>query len=378
VTGVDAWVRTENRDDGMVVRAGGRWELAALAKLDATLRRLAPPPQPQRVEIDLSALEHLDTAGAWLVHRTQKTLTASGIAVEIAGASPAHAAILERVAESDVAQDMARPEPHPVVEMIERTGRVAIAQMRDALGYLEFIGRIVATAAVMVVRPGRIRVTSLVSHLERVGLNAMPIVGLLSFLIGMVISFQGFFFNDTAATEIYTINLLGVSVLRELGILLTAIIVAGRSGSAFAAEIGTMQVNEEVDAIRTIGLDPVEILVMPRVAALFIALPLLTVYADVMGLLGGMAMAVLVLDISVSQFVETLRNAVPVWAFFVGLIKAPFFGALIGLVGCREGLKVTGSAESVGIQTTRAVVVSIFLVIVTDAVFSIFFSIVRV
>jgi phospholipid/cholesterol/gamma-HCH transport system permease protein len=273
---------------------------------------------------------------------------------------------------------MARPEPHPVIAMLDHTGRVAVAQIRDALGYHEFIGRIVARAVVLVLRPGRIRMTSLVSHLERVGMNAMPIVGLLSFLVGMVIAFQGADQLRRFGAEIFTVNLLGISVMRELGILLTAIIVAGRSGSAFAAEIGTMQVNEEIDAIRTIGLDPVELLVLPRVTALMIALPLLTVYADVMGLLGGLAMAVVVLDLSVAQFVETLRSAVPVWAFWVGIIKAPFFGALIALVGCREGLKVTGSAESVGIQTTRAVVVSIFLVIVVDAVFSIFFSIVRV
>jgi phospholipid/cholesterol/gamma-HCH transport system permease protein len=372
-----AWVRTERRDDGVVVRAGGRWEIAGLARIDAALRRLAPQPA-RRVEIDLSAVEHLDTAGAWLLHRTRKTLAAHGVAAEIVGAAPAHAALLERVGQSDVAQAMARPEPHPVIAMLDHTGRVAVAQIRDALGYHEFIGRIVARAVVLVLRPGRIRMTSLVSHLERVGMNAMPIVGLLSFLVGMVIAFQGADQLRRFGAEIFTVNLLGISVMRELGILLTAIIVAGRSGSAFAAEIGTMQVNEEIDAIRTIGLDPVELLVLPRVTALMIALPLLTVYADVMGLLGGLAMAVVVLDLSVAQFVETLRSAVPVWAFWVGIIKAPFFGALIALVGCREGLKVTGSAESVGIQTTRAVVVSIFLVIVVDAVFSIFFSIVRV
>jgi phospholipid/cholesterol/gamma-HCH transport system permease protein len=193
-----------------------------------------------------------------------------------------------------------------------------------------------------------------------------------------VVAYQGADQLRRFGAEIFTVNLIGVSILREMGVLLTAIIIAGRSGSAFTAEIGTMQVNEEVDAMRTIGLDPIEVLVLPRVVALVIALPLLTVFADLMGLMGGALMSFMVLDISFDQFAERFKTVIPMWSFWVGMIKAPVFGLAIGLVGCREGLGVSGSAESVGKQTTRSVVVAIFLVIVIDAAFSILFAYVGV
>jgi len=230
----------------------------------------------------------------------------------------------------------------------------------------------------VVLRPSRIRFVPLLVHIEHVGLNALPIVGLLSFLIGVVLAFQGADQLKQFGAEIFTVNLVGVSVLREMGILLTAIIVAGRSGSAFTAQIGTMQVNEEIDAMRAMGLDPIEVLVLPRVLALVIALPLLAMFANLMGLAGGAVMSVIALDISVVQFVERLKSVVPIWAFWVGMIKAPVFGLLIALVGCREGLKVGGSADSVGRQTTKSVVVSIFMVMVADAIFSIFFSFMKI
>jgi len=198
---------------------------------------------------------------------------------------------------------------------------------------------------------------------------------LISFLTGVVLAYQGADQLARFGAQIFTINLVGIGVLREMGILLTAIIVAGRSGSAYTAQIGTMKVNEEVDAMRTLGLDPMELLVLPRVIALIIVMPLLTFYADMMGLLGGAVMANVVLDISFFQFVRQLNTAVPLWSFWVGVIKAPLFGFIIALVGCYEGLQVTRSAESVGRQTTRAVVEAVFLVIVLDAVLSILFSV---
>ncbi|MGF1608030.1 MAG: MlaE family ABC transporter permease, partial [Kiloniellales bacterium] len=227
-------------------------------------------------------------------------------------------------------------------------------------------------------QPRRIRVTALVSHMERTGLDALPIVGLISFLIGVVLAYQGADQLARFGAQIYTVNLVGVGVLREMGIILTAIIVAGRSGSAFTAQIGTMQVNEEIDAMRTIGLDPMDVLVIPRVLALVLVLPLLTFYADIMGILGGAVMAMLVLDISFVQFIRQLNAAVPIWSFWVGIIKAPIFAFIIAMVGCYEGFRVIRSAESVGLRTTAAVVKSIFLVIVLDALFSILFSILGV
>jgi phospholipid/cholesterol/gamma-HCH transport system permease protein len=210
--------------------------------------------------------------------------------------------------------------------------------------------------------------------MEEVGFNALPIVGLISLLIGVVLAYQGATQLEKFGAQVFVVNLVGVSVLREIGILLTAIVVAGRSGSAFAASIGSMVIREEVDAMRTLGLSPVEVLVLPRILALVLMLPVLAFFADLMGLLGGMLMCWLALDITPIVFLDRLRAAVGVEHFWVGISKAPVFGFVIGLVGCLDGLRVSGSAESVGRQTTRAVVTSIFLVIVADAFFSVFFS----
>jgi phospholipid/cholesterol/gamma-HCH transport system permease protein len=226
----------------------------------------------------------------------------------------------------------------------------------------------------LLVQPRRIRFVSLISHIEHTGLNAMPIIGLISFLIGIVLAYQGADQLRQFGAEIFTVNLVGVSVLREMGILLTSIIVAGRTGSAFTAQIGTMQVNEEIDAMRTLGLDPLDTLVLPRIAALVIALPLLTFYSDIMALFGGGVAAVLLLGMSPAQYMTQLHNAVTLAYFLVGISKAPVFAMLIGMVGCFEGLRVTGSAESVGQLTTQSVVEGLFLVIVFDALFSILFS----
>jgi phospholipid/cholesterol/gamma-HCH transport system permease protein len=214
--------------------------------------------------------------------------------------------------------------------------------------------------------------------MEQTGVNAVPIVGLLSFLIGVVLAYQGADQLRRFGAEIYTVNLLGISILRELGVLLSAIIIAGRSGSAFTAQIGTMQVNEEIDALRTLGLDPIEVLVLPRLFGLGLTLPLLVFYADFMGLLGGGLMSWAVLNINIPNFLTQLQSAISETTLWVGVVKAPFFAAIIALVGCYEGLHVTRSAESVGRLTTQSVVESIFFVIVTDAAFSIVFSVLKV
>ena len=241
-----------------------------------------------------------------------------------------------------------------------------------------FFGLIFVTAARALARPHKLRTTSLFYHMEEVGLNAIPIVGLMSFLIGIVLAFQGASQLQRFGAEVFVVNLVAVSVLREIGVLMTAIIVAGRSGSAFTAQIGSMKVNEEVDAMQTLGLDPIEVLVLPRLFALALTLPLLAFFADIMGLVGGGLMAWIALDISPATFIERLRDAVSMWSFWVGIIKAPFFAFMIAMIGCYEGFQVTGSATGVGQRTTRAVVEAIFLVIVIDAAFSIFFQVVGI
>lgn len=366
------WFKTEREGERLRVIAGGSWETGALSELDGGLRRLAAEPV-RFASIDLSAVDSMDTAGAWVLYRTRRDLRARGVAAEFEGVDRSHADILARVEKGDVEQTLVRDQLHPVIALIAHIGEASLAVFQECASLLSFLGVTVITLGRSIVRPRRIRFTSLVSHIEQVGLTAIPIVGLLSFLIGVVIAYQGAEQLRQFGAQVFTVNLLGISMLREMAILMTAIVVAGRSGSAFTAQIGTMQVNEEVDAMRTMGLDPIEVLVLPRVFALIIALPLLTVLADLTGLAGGALATVLVVDISLAQFMERLNDAVPLAAFWVGIVKAPVFGFLIAMVGCREGLVVAGSAESVGRHTTKSVVLSIFLVIVADALFSIFF-----
>jgi phospholipid/cholesterol/gamma-HCH transport system permease protein len=366
------------RSDGILrISAGGIWETTQIARVDPELRAVARE-KPQAVRVDLSGIQAIDTAGAWVLARTAKSLRAQGAAVEFTGARPEHQALIDAIAASEHEAAAPRPHPHSFVVLLDRTGRRMVMALENLGGLLSFVGVTVVTGVRALARPSRIRVTALAVQIERGGLDALPIIGLLSFLIGIVLAYQGADQLRRFGAEIFVVNLVGISILREMGILLAAIVVAGRSGSAYTAQIGTMQVNEEVDAMRAMGLDPVEVLVLPRVAALMIVMPLITVYADLMGIAGGAIMSWAALDLSFVQFAERLRNAVPMWAFWVGVIKAPVFGALIALTGCREGLKVSGSAESVGLQTTQSVVVSIFLVIVADALFSIFFSLVGI
>ncbi|MBM3598451.1 MAG: MlaE family lipid ABC transporter permease subunit [Alphaproteobacteria bacterium] len=371
------WFRQTREDDRIVLRFGGRWTLEAVGRHDQELRRLTVA-DSGAARIDISALDKLDTAGAWAICRAVAALQKPGREVDLIGAQPAHAALIERVRACEAAPHSGRRFANPVLVMLERIGGRMVMFLEETRDLVGFLGQTVFTVVHSVLRPSRIRLTPLVSHLEQVGLNAVPIVGLLSFLIGVVLAYQGADQLRRFGADIFTVNLLAVSVLREIGILITAIIVAGRSGSAFAAQIGTMKVNQEVDAMRTLGLDPIEILVLPRVVALVLAMPLLAFFADMMGLLGGGVICYLMLDISISQFLRQLNGAVSLWSFWIGIIKAPIFGFIIALVGCFAGLSVSGSAESVGRLTTKAVVESIFIVIVVDAIFSVLFSYLKI
>ncbi|MBI3708631.1 MAG: ABC transporter permease [Proteobacteria bacterium] len=303
-----------------------------------------------------------------------RRLERDGMPVAIVGASPSRAALLARMQQAEDRKPLARPYVSPVREMVERVGRTAIHVLVEGRDLISFFGLTAITLARALTRPGRLRLIALLAHVERVGLNALPIVGLLSFLIGVVLSYQGADQLRQFGAEIYSVNLLGVSVLREIGVLITAIMVAGRSGSAFTAEIGTMKVNEEIDALKTLGLDPMEVLVLPRLLAVIIALPLLTFFSDCAALVGGAIMSITVLGLALPQFFAQLEDALSFSTFWVGLVKAPVFAFLIAMVGCYEGLQVEGGADSVGRMTTKSVVESIFLVIVADAGFSILFS----
>jgi len=378
MTAETGWFKTIRDGDCLVVETGGRWNVRTVEALEGKLRRIGVEARSGKMattaRIDLTAVDALDTAGAWLITRTRLGLTAAGIPAEVAGAGAAYVSLLERV---EKALQHERPEPpkgNPFIKLLEGLGKAQFDMLAIARNLLSFFGLTLIVFVRVLMNPSRLRFTALVYRMQSTGLNALPIVGLLSFLIGVVVAFQGADQLRQFGAEIFTVNLLGVSILRELGVLITAILIAGRSGSAFTAQIGTMKVNQEVDAMETIGLDPIEILVIPRVLALMITLPLLVFYADIMAMLGGMLMATTALDISVSTFLKQLQSSITFTTFMVGMVKAPVFAFLISLVGCFEGFNVAGSAESVGRQTTTAVVEAIFLVIVFDAAFSIMFS----
>ena len=363
--------------DSRELRCEGAWLLRSAAqtelRIEACLGAFALPGKGELL-IDAQAITAMDTSGAWLLHRARRALEADGHTVRFTGLRPEFEALLHIVATrtaEPVAEDTMRM---PAPGILSRFGENAWAHLLGALGLLSFLGA--STAALMraLANPRSIRWRSIVYNLQSAGVAALPITGLLSFLLGIVIAYQGAEQLRRVGANIYIVDLIGLSMVRELSPLITAIIVAGRSGSAYAAQIGTMKVTEEIDALRTIGIGPFDLLVLPKVLALAIALPLLTVYTDVMGILGGMVMARAQLDVGFSTFIDRLDDAVSLTSFLIGIGKAPVFAVIIALVGCYQGFQVNGSAESVGRQTTVSVVQSIFLVILVDALFSIAFS----
>jgi phospholipid/cholesterol/gamma-HCH transport system permease protein len=375
----EGWIEAKPGGGELAYIAGGHWLISAAPALDRQLHALEHAPAPaaagrQRVYIDCGPLEALDTVGAWLILRLKAALARRGAQVSLDNLATRFAPLLEQVEKyhPDPAK-LRRRLPGPI-DFLVALGVWAVDHVRNIGEGLGFLGEVALAAVRVITRPRRARPISFISQMQRTGPAAVPIVGLLSFLIGVVFAYQGAVQLRQFGAEIFTVNLLGVAFVRELGVLLSAIIIAGRSGSAFTAEIGTMQVNEEIDAMITIGLDPIEVLVLPRVGALMVTLPLMAFFANFMGLLGGAALCDLQLHIPLPLFLSQLNSAITGWTFWLGLIKAPFFAAVIALVGCREGLRVSRSAESVGRQTTLSVVESIFLVIVLDAAFSIIFA----
>ncbi|MFN7173990.1 MAG: ABC transporter permease [Thermaurantiacus tibetensis] len=336
----------------------------------AGLERLLAEEPEGALEIDLAAVTRLDTVGAWLVHRALRDRPGS----RVTGASADARRLLAEVAEADQPCSI-RPDTRPAwLRELEKAGAAVIAAASTMGAGLGFVGTVLLVTVRTAVSKRGIRWHAVSRQMEETGIDALGIVGLMSFLIGIVIAQQGAVQLEQFGAQIYTINLIGRATFRELGILLTAIMVAGRSASAFAAQIGTMKLNEEVDAMRTIGLDPVEVLVVPRVVALTVIMPLIGFYASILAIIGGGLLCWTVLDIPPASYVQRIREVVPMSDFWIGMAKAPFFGAVIAMTGCFQGMQVVGTAESVGQRTTMAVVQSIFLVIVLDAFFAVFFT----
>jgi phospholipid/cholesterol/gamma-HCH transport system permease protein len=352
------------------LRCSGEWVLRASADLERRVRALAVP-AGRELAIDAAAITAMDTCGAWLLHQAVRALEAPGRSVRLQGLRPEFQTLLELVAARAPERGAGAAEAPGV---LARIGRNAWQGLADTFGLLSFVGEAARAAALWIAAPRRIRWRAVLHNVQSAGLEALPITGLLAFLLGVVIAYQGAEQLRKFGANLYIADLVGLAMVRELSPLITAIIVAGRSGSAYTAQIGTMKVTEEIDALRTIGMPPLDILVLPKVLALVLALPLLTVYTDVMGILGGMVMAQAQLGVSFGSFVERLDDAVSLTSYLVGIGKTPVFAAIIATVGCFQGFQVSASAESVGRQTTVSVVQSIFLVILADALFSVAFS----
>ena len=355
----------DGQGDGPTLALRGPLRVFSIGDLD---RRLEATGADYN-RVDISGVTEIDTAGAWLVSRLSQTHDA-----EIEGASDQASRLLTAVRGADE-DHVAPPErPGTVTRVLEGTGTIVSHWGRGFVAIVGFLGSLITTFGVLIRHPRRVRGTALIRQIQLVGIDSLGIIGLMSFLIGIVIAQQGAVQLAQFGAEVYTINLTGRLSLRELGILMTAIMVAGRSGSAFAAQIGTMRLTEEVDAMRTIGVSPMEALVVPRVLAAILMLPLLGFYASVCAIIGGAFISAFSLDIPFISFLQRIQEVVPLHDVWVGLIKGPVFGLIVGLTGCYQGMQVEGNAEEVGLRTTQAVVTAIFTVIVLDSFFAIFFT----
>ena len=369
-------IRYVERSGAPVLKVGGTWTVFSLhdlrKRLDKARREAQGGGRAKANTVDATDLKRLDTAGALEILQL-----AGGPDAEIKTAEQSHADLFKVVKQSMCVP----PKPRHVdflSHWLEELGRDLVGLGKQLANLCAFIGEIIVVFLEACVNPKRFRIGAVVRQMFEVWVKALLIVGVLCFLIGVVIAYQGVQQLRQFGAETFTVEAVGIGMFRELGVLLTAIIVAGRSGSAFTAQIGTMQVNQEIDAMRTIGLNPIEWLVLPRITALVLSMPLLAFWGDMTGLLGGAVACTVYLDFTFVQFFDRLRDTVGIWHFYTGMIKAPVFGFIIAAIGCFEGLQVKGSAESVGQLTTRSVVESIFCVIVLDAVFSVIFLLANV
>jgi len=362
-TGTDFVGRME--DGRCVLRFSGNLTLLRVRKLSEQLKEV----DAERIVVDLTEVERMDTVGAWLVHKLERDRGAS-----IIGATEDQQVLIDHVARADQPMKVRREYEPPLRQFVGEIGTATQTALGTMVGLLGFFGALVISIWNIVRHPRRFRFNAVVTRFDVVGVRALGIIGLMSFLVGIVIAQQGAVQLRQFGAEIYTINLIGRSALKELGVLMTAIMVAGRSGSAFAAQIGSMKLNEEVDAMRTIGVSPMEALVFPRVLATVLMMPLLGFYSAIIAIIGGGIFVWMSLDIPPVTFVQRIQEVVPMTDLYQTLIKAPVFGLIIAMAGCYQGLQVEGNAEEVGMRTTTAVVQGIFLVIVLDAFFAVFFT----
>ena len=359
----------------LALKASGAWTAEHAAELERIIDDATRRHEPARsVDIDLARLERLDTFGAWLIERLTRAFVVRGSTARIIGLSDTDRGLMEELRLVNQAPKQRIVRPNRILAALESLGR-GIAEIGWSLVLLvQLLGALSAVVLGTIAHPARLRMTSIVHHLERVGWRAVPIIVLSTFMIGAILAQQGIFRFRTVGLDVYVVDMVSVLVLREVGVLIVCVMVAGRSGSAYTAEIGSMKMREEIDALRAMGLDPIEMLVLPRIVALVIAVPLLTFIGSMAALYGAGLVCWLYGGMAPEIFIERLREAIWLPTFAVGMIKAPFMALMIGLVACVEGFEVEGSAASLGMKTTTSVVKSIFLVIALDGVFAMFFA----
>ena len=368
-------LRATLHGDSFELLASGSWTAIHAGELEALIDHTADEVSKARdVSIDMRNVGAFDTFGAWLLERLIRERSRAGQRTGIVGLRNEFQGLLQNVHAVNREDETQKAEKKRLSLAVRKFAKGFVEQARNFLPFLDMLGAVGVAAARIIRHPKEFRLTSAVHQLDRVSWQATPIILLITFLIGCIIAQQGFFHFRKFGAENYVVDMTGILILREIGVLLVAIMVAGRSGSSYTAELGSMKMREEIDALRTMGLDPVEVLVLPRVLALVIAVPVLTFLGSMAALYGSGLVAWLYDGMSPEIYIARLREAVSITTFKVGMIKAPFMALVIGVVSCSEGLQVRGSSESLGLQTTTSVVKSIFLVIVLDGLFAVFFS----
>ncbi|MGY4307403.1 phospholipid/cholesterol/gamma-HCH transport system permease protein [Bradyrhizobium sp. USDA 4369] len=370
----DPDLQRSGEGSALSLRATGAWTAPfapSLERLVADAEKLAG--KKIDVSIDVSEVSRLDTFGAWLIERLRRSFTTGTAEARIDGLSANYASLVDEVRRVSAAPDDDATAV-TITGMLGQIGRSVAGIFGTVAALIDMLGAVIVASGRVFIHPRSFRLTSTIHHLEQVCWRAVPIIVLITFLIGCIIAQQGIFHFRRFGADIFVVDMLGVLVLREIGVLLVAIMIAGRSGSAYTAELGSMKMREEIDALRTMGFDPIEVLILPRMLALVIALPILSFLGDIAALYGGGLVAWFYGGVDPEAFLLRLREAISIDHFTVGLLKAPVMAAVIGIVACVEGLAVQGSAESLGRHTTSSVVKGIFFVIVMDGVFAIFFA----
>jgi phospholipid/cholesterol/gamma-HCH transport system permease protein len=364
-------------NDALHFRFAGSWTIDAARRLQERVEALIATAHgaPQAI-FDLGEVERLDTSGAFLIDRTRQDLNSRGVATRLERVRPEFEILLTE-ARYRAFPELPQPRKNLGFEIAADVGESLVTTGRDLFNATSFLGEVVASLGTLLLKPSRFRGASVVFHFENFAFRSLPIIALINFLVGGIVAQRGIYLLQRFGAPTYAIDLVGILTLRELGVLLTSIMIAGRSGSAITAEIGAMKMREEIDALHVMGLRPIEVLVVPRLIALVLALPALTIAANTAALFGGLLVSWAYGGITPENFLTHLQNAIDTSDFWVGVIKAPFMALVIGLIAATEGFNVAGSAESLGHQVTASVVKSIFMVIVVDGIFSIFFSSIR-